>query len=144
LQQWAAWVSKKAQLAVHIGVLLPTLMYGSESWVWQKKHTSRVNVVEIRALRSMIGVKLSDRVRNEVIRAECGVKEDVVTKIETNMLRWLPCFGRHVKPLAPFAFAVVSSHSFQEGLTSSSRPVVKIIAESLSQRDETDRCTDPT
>jgi hypothetical protein len=36
----------------------------------------------------MIGVKLSDRVRNEVIREECGVKEDV-TKIEKNMLRWL-------------------------------------------------------
>jgi hypothetical protein len=37
-------VSKKAQLAVHSGVLLPILMYGSESW--QKKHTSRVNAVE--------------------------------------------------------------------------------------------------
>jgi hypothetical protein len=36
----------------------------------------------------MIGVKLSDSVRNEVIREECGVKEDVVTKIEKNMFRW--------------------------------------------------------
>jgi hypothetical protein len=36
----------------------------------------------------MIGVKLSGRVRNEVMREECGVKEDVVTKIEKNMLRW--------------------------------------------------------
>jgi hypothetical protein len=26
--------------------------------------------------------------RNEVIREECGVKEDVMTKIEKNMLRW--------------------------------------------------------
>jgi hypothetical protein len=34
----------------------------------------------------MIGVKC-DRVRNEVVREECGVKEDVVTNIE-NMLRW--------------------------------------------------------
>jgi hypothetical protein len=37
---------------------------------------------------SMIGVKLSDRVRNDVIRQECVVKEDEVTKIEKNMLRW--------------------------------------------------------
>jgi hypothetical protein len=37
----------------------------------------------------MISVKLSDRVRNEVIREKYGVKEDVVTKIiEKNMLRW--------------------------------------------------------
>jgi hypothetical protein len=39
-------------------------------------------------LRSMIGVKLSDTVRNDGIREECGVKEDIVTKIEKNMLRW--------------------------------------------------------
>jgi hypothetical protein len=25
---------------------------------------------------------------NDLIREECGVKEDVVTKIEKNMLRW--------------------------------------------------------
>jgi hypothetical protein len=56
--------------------------------LWQKKHISRVNAVEMRALRSMIGVRLSDRVRNEVIREECGVKEDLVTKIKKNMLRW--------------------------------------------------------
>jgi hypothetical protein len=79
-------VSKKAQLAVHNGVLLQTLTYGTESWVWQKKHTSKVNAVEMRAFRSMIGVKLSDS--NDVIKEECGVKEDVVTKIEKNLLRW--------------------------------------------------------
>jgi hypothetical protein len=38
-----------------------------------------------KALRSMIGVKSSDRVRNEVIREEFGVEEDVLTKIEKNM-----------------------------------------------------------
>jgi hypothetical protein len=36
----------------------------------------------------MIGVKLSDRVRNDVIREECGVKEYVVTKIDKRWLRW--------------------------------------------------------
>jgi hypothetical protein len=37
----------------------------------------------------MIGVKLSDRVRNEVVvREECSAKKDVVTKIVKNMLRW--------------------------------------------------------
>ena len=81
-------VSNKARLAVHEGVLVPTLMYGSESWVWQKKHESRINAVEMRALRSMLEVKLSDRIRNSEIRKRCGLKEDVVTKIEKSMLRW--------------------------------------------------------
>jgi hypothetical protein len=43
-----------------------------------------------------------------------------------------PCFRRHIKPLVPIAFAV----QFQGGLTSGRRPVVKIIAESLSQHDK--------
>jgi hypothetical protein len=45
------------------------------------------------------------------------------------------CFGRHVKPLVPVTFAIVSTLQFQVGLTSGRRPVVKIIAESLSQHD---------
>ena len=81
-------VSKKARLAVHRGVLVPTLMYGSESWVWQKKHESRINAVEMRALRSMEGVTLKDKLRNSVIRERAGVKEDVVTRIEKGMLSW--------------------------------------------------------
>jgi hypothetical protein len=36
---------------------------------------------------------------------------------DQNLLsRALPCFGRHVKPLVPVAFAIVSTHSsFKEG-----------------------------
>jgi hypothetical protein len=81
-------VSEKAQLAVNGGVLLLTLIYRRESGVWQKKHTSGIITVEMRALRTMIGIKLSDRVTHEVIREKCGMKEDEVIKIEKNMLRW--------------------------------------------------------
>jgi hypothetical protein len=45
-------------------------------------HTSRINAVEMRALRSTTSAKVSDRVRNEEITEESGVKEDVETKIE--------------------------------------------------------------
>jgi hypothetical protein len=56
--------------------------------------------------------------------------------IDHNLLfRATPCFGRHVKPLVPIAFAIFSTHSVV-GLTLGRRPVVKIIAESLSQHDE--------
>ncbi|KAJ2951368.1 hypothetical protein O0L34_g13509 [Tuta absoluta] len=42
----------------------------------------------MRAFRSMIDVKLSDRIRNSVIRERCGIKEDIVTGVEKGMLRW--------------------------------------------------------
>lgn len=81
-------ISQRAKLAVHDAVLAPTLMYGSESWVWKKRQESRINAVEMRSLRSMIGVKLRDRVRNVEVRERCGVKVDIVTRIEKGMLRW--------------------------------------------------------
>jgi hypothetical protein len=56
-------------------------------------------------------------------------------KKKANLLtRGPPCFGRHVKPLISAAFAVLYPLHFQGGLTSG-RPVVKTIAESLSQHD---------
>ena len=39
---------------------------------------------------------MNDRSRNEVINVRCGVKADVVTKIENRMLRW---FG-HVERIS--------------------------------------------
>ena len=59
-----------------------------------KRHESRINAVEMRSLRSMCGVTLNDRVRNEVIRERCGLQEDVVTKAEKSMLRCFCHVGR--------------------------------------------------
>lgn len=80
-------VSKEARLAVHNSVFVPTLMYGSESWVWQKKHASKVNACEMRVLRSICGVTRRERVRNVTVRERCGTK-GIVTRIEKGMLRW--------------------------------------------------------
>jgi hypothetical protein len=37
--------STKAKLAVYNSVLVPTLMYGLESWVCQEQHKSKLNAV---------------------------------------------------------------------------------------------------
>ncbi|GBP35741.1 Putative uncharacterized protein FLJ37770 [Eumeta japonica] len=57
-------------------------MYGSESWVWQKKDESRINTVGMRSLRSMCGVSRKDRCRNSDVRERRGLKEDVVIGVE--------------------------------------------------------------
>ena len=48
-------ISTAACLAVHNAVLVPTLLYGSENWVLQKKNERKMNAVEI-ALRRICGV----------------------------------------------------------------------------------------
>lgn len=57
-------------------------MYSSGSCVWQKKPESRINDMKVKALKGVYGIRLKDRVKNNVIRENCGLKEDVVTKIK--------------------------------------------------------------
>ena len=44
-------VSTAARLAVHNAVLIPTLLYGSETCVLQKKNERKMNAVKMRSLR---------------------------------------------------------------------------------------------
>ena len=81
-------ISKNARLAVRSGILLPTLMYGSEAWTVNESEISKVHTVEMDFLRSMIGKKRSDRVRNDFVREECGARESVKVKIKRSLLRW--------------------------------------------------------
>ncbi|GBP44845.1 hypothetical protein EVAR_75714_1 [Eumeta japonica] len=57
-------VSVSALLAICDGVLIFTLMHGSESWVWQKKNESEINAVDMQSLRSICEVPRNDRYRN--------------------------------------------------------------------------------
>ena len=50
-------------------VVVPTVMYGSESW--GMKVTTRL-----------------DRVRNEVVRVRTGVRGELAARVDMNVLRW--------------------------------------------------------
>ncbi|GBP37316.1 hypothetical protein EVAR_35750_1 [Eumeta japonica] len=65
-----------------------SMMYGSESWVWPKKNECRINTVEMRPLHSCCGVSRQDRCRNSDDRERCGLKEDVVARVERLVLWW--------------------------------------------------------
>ncbi|GBP72753.1 hypothetical protein EVAR_75372_1 [Eumeta japonica] len=81
-------VSGQARLTIHNRILIPMLMYGSESCVRQKKNESRINAVEMRSVRSMCGVSRKDRCRNSDVREQYELKEDVVSRVERGMFRW--------------------------------------------------------
>ncbi|GBP25796.1 hypothetical protein EVAR_94815_1 [Eumeta japonica] len=54
----------------------------------------RINAVEMRSLRIMCGVPRKDSCKNSDVRERCGLKEDVMTRVEGGMLR---CFGHPVR-----------------------------------------------
>ncbi|GBP76987.1 Glutathione S-transferase [Eumeta japonica] len=88
-------VLRQARLAIHSVFLVPTLMYDSESWVWQKKNESRINAVERRSLRSMCGMSRKDRCRNSDVRQRCALKEDVTRRgASTSPERAVPALRR--------------------------------------------------
>ncbi|GBP65211.1 hypothetical protein EVAR_49011_1 [Eumeta japonica] len=51
-------------------------------------HLQQINAVEMPSLRSKYGVSQKDRYRKSDIRERGGLKEDVVTKEDRDMLRW--------------------------------------------------------
>ena len=46
------------------GIVVPTGLYGAETWNLGAAEKRRLNVTEMRCLRSMCGVTCMDRVRN--------------------------------------------------------------------------------
>ena len=48
----------------------------------------KLNVFEMKCLRSMTGVSRLDRVRNEVVRARAGVRRELAVRVDMNVLKW--------------------------------------------------------
>ena len=69
-------------------VIVPTVMYGSEAWDMKVTETQKLNVFEMKCLRSMTGVFWLDRVRNEVVRARTGVRRELAARVDMNVMRW--------------------------------------------------------
>ena len=69
-------------------VVVPTVMYGSESWGMKVTERQKLNVFEMKCLRSTTGVSRLDRVRNEVVRARTGVRRELAARVDVNVLRW--------------------------------------------------------
>ena len=69
-------------------VIVPTVTYGSECWGMKVSERQKLNVFEMRCLRSMVGVSRMDRVRNEVVRQRTGVEIELGTRVDMNVLRW--------------------------------------------------------
>merc|ERR1712074_391147 len=66
------WSARSATLNVkrelYERIVVPTVIYGSESWGMKVEERGKLDVAEMKCLRSMCGVTRMDRVRNEVVR----------------------------------------------------------------------------
>ena len=63
-------VRTKVKKCLHEGVIVPTELYGAEVWGMRSAERRKVNVLEMKCLRSLVGVSRMDRIRNEEVRSE--------------------------------------------------------------------------
>ena len=82
-------------------VILPTALYGAEAWGMRSAERTKVNVLEMKYLRSLVGVSRIDRVRNEEVRRRAGIESELASRADQRTLRW---FG-HVERMDEYRTA---------------------------------------
>nr|XP_014287206.1 uncharacterized protein LOC106687694 [Halyomorpha halys] len=80
-------VEKKVKVHIFKTVYLPTLLYGSKTWVPLDKHLSRVTAMEMRYLRRVAGRTRRDRIRNGRTRQDVRTVS-IKDTIKKGQLRW--------------------------------------------------------
>ena len=87
-------VFKVRQLGMNVkrrlyeGVIVPMALYGAETWGMKKAQKKKLNVLEMKCLRSMLGVTRMDRVRNEEVRRQVGVPKELSGRADERLLMW--------------------------------------------------------
>ena len=54
-------------MSINEGVIVPRALYGAEAWGMSSAERRKVNVLEIKCLKSLVGVSQMDRVRIEEV-----------------------------------------------------------------------------
>ena len=67
-------ISREVKQELYERVVIPTVIYGSETWSLIAQDRRKIEVFEMIYLRNISGIRRVDRVRNSVIRVRCGRK----------------------------------------------------------------------
>ena len=69
-------------------LLMPVLMYASETMIWKEKERSSIRAVQMEILRGLLGLRRIDKVQNAQIREYCRVSKRVRERINEGVLQW--------------------------------------------------------
>ena len=91
----------KAKKCLYEGVILPTALYGAEAWGMRSVERRKVNVLEMKYLRSLVGVSRMDGARNEEVHTRAGIERELASRADQRVLKW---FG-HVERMDEYSMA---------------------------------------
>ena len=78
----------KAKRCLYEGVIVPTALYGAEACGMRSAERRKENVLEMKCLRSLVGVSRMDRVRNEEVRMRAGIERELASRVDQKVFRW--------------------------------------------------------
>ena len=90
-----------AKKCLYEGVIVQTALYGAEAWDKRSAERMKVNVLEMKCLRSLVGLSRMGRVRNEEVRMRAGIERELASRADPRVLKW---FG-HVEIMVEYRMA---------------------------------------
>ena len=80
-------ISLKVKIKIFNAVVLPVLLYGATAWALTRTEESRLDALEMAMLRSILGVRWDDFVRNSAIRERLS-QPPVSLKLRRARMKW--------------------------------------------------------
>ena len=85
-------ISLKAKLKLLRTIVFSVFLYASETWTLTADLQRRINAVEMRCYRRILGISYTDHISNErirrAIRQQLGQYEDLLTTVRKRKLKW--------------------------------------------------------
>ena len=86
---------------IYEGVIEPPALYRAESWGMRSAERRKVNVLEMKCFRSLVGVSRMNRVKNKKVCRRAGIEWEVARRADQRVFR---CFG-HVGRMDEYRMA---------------------------------------
>ena len=80
-------ISLQTKLKVYKAVVIPTLLYGSESWTVYSRHARKLNHVHTICLRKLMKIKWQDKIPDTVVLAKANLPS-IYSMLIKSQLRW--------------------------------------------------------
>ena len=94
-------LSIRAKKCLNERVIVQTALYRAEACCMKNAERRKVNALEVKCVRSFVGVSRMDRVRNEEMRKRAGIERELASRADQRVLRQF----EHVERMDEYRFA---------------------------------------
>ena len=80
-------IKQSTKIAVYRAIVLPSLLYGCETWTCYRRHLKQLDQFHLRCLRKILGIQWEDRVTNQEVLRRSSLS-GIEALVMTAQLRW--------------------------------------------------------